>query len=313
VTEEQSTGYVPRIPGLGELVLINRGGYATIYRATQDSVGREVAVKIENRPLDDEGDRRRFLREARAAGRMSSHPHVVDLFDAGVTEDNRPFLVMELCAESYADRMRKGVLPQAHVRDVGVKIAEALDAAHQVGVLHRDVKPANILIGVFGSPSLADFGLSILVEMRDPTINLEILTPAYAPPEMFDRAEPAPPADVYALCATLYALLRGAPPRWRDDQIPGLSALLELFTEDVPDLPGVSAEFTAVLRDGMANDADRRPTAAEIAASLRALRLEPAEQIPAQRTPDRRAEAADQPTAPAPRRWWLARLFGLED
>lgn len=312
MTHPQSDGNPPSIPGLGGLTLLSRGGYATIYRAAQGRVGREVAIKIENRPLDDELDQRRFLREAHAAGRMSSHSHVVDLFDAGVTEDNRPFLVMELCAESYADRMRKSVLEQGEVREVGVKIAGALADAHKLGVLHRDVKPANILISVFGEPALADFGLSILVEMRDPTINLEILTPAYAPPEMFDRAAPAPPADVYSLCATLYALLRGAPPRWRDDNYLGLAALLELFGEAIPSLPGVSDELIEVLRQGMANNPADRPTAFELAERLAALKLDG--DIPAQRQGDvRRPEAADEVTAPAPRRWSLARFFGLDD
>ena len=86
--------------------MLARGGYATVYRATQESVGREVAVKVENRTLESDRDQRRFLREARAAGRMSTHPHVVDLFDAGVTADQHPYLIMELCDGSYADRMR---------------------------------------------------------------------------------------------------------------------------------------------------------------------------------------------------------------
>ncbi|MBB5871221.1 serine/threonine protein kinase [Allocatelliglobosispora scoriae] len=310
----QSADLPPTIAGLGELKLHSHGGYATIYRATQGRVGREVAVKIENRTIEDELEQRRFIREAHAAGRMSSHRHVVDLFDAGVTDDNRPFLVMELCAESYADRMKVGVLDQVEVRELGVKIAGALADAHKLGVLHRDVKPANILISVFGEPALADFGLSILVEMRDPTVNLEILTPAYAPPEMFDRAEPAPAADVYSLCATLYALLRGAPPRWRDDHYLGLSALLELFTEAIPDLAGVSPQLTELLRQGMSNDPLDRPTAAELAGRLAALEL--TSEIPGQRgapSLDRRSDAADEVTAPAPRRWSLARLFGLDD
>src|SRR3989337_794718 len=103
----------------------------------QESVGRPVAVKVENGILENERDRRRFMREARAAGRMSSHPHVVDLFDAGVTHDGHPFLIMELCQGSYSERMRRQALTPAEARDVGVKIADALADAHQLGVLHR--------------------------------------------------------------------------------------------------------------------------------------------------------------------------------
>jgi len=297
----------PVIPGLGELRLLARGGYATIYRAAQGSVGREVAVKVENRMLDDEHDQRRFLREAHAAGRMSSHPFVVDLFDAGVTDDGRPFLVMELCAESYADRMKRGVLIASEVRELGIKLAGVLADAHDLGVLHRDVKPANVLVSTFGEPALADFGLAILVELRDPTVNLEILTPAYAPPEMFDRARPAPSADVYSLCATLYALLTGAPPRWREEAMGGIAALLELFAEPIPDVPGAPRALVEVLRDGMDNEPERRPTARELISRLK--ELEHADgTVPGPRRPD----AADEPTESAPRRWSIARLFGLD-
>jgi serine/threonine protein kinase len=126
--------------------VLARGGYATIYRAVQDSVGREVAVKVENRIIDNERDRRRFLREARAAGQMSSHPYVVDLHDVGVTGDLHPYMIMELCDGSYAERLEAAPLSPSETRDVGVKIADALGEAHQLGVLHRDVKPANLLI-----------------------------------------------------------------------------------------------------------------------------------------------------------------------
>ncbi|MFB9238533.1 serine/threonine-protein kinase [Plantactinospora siamensis] len=252
---------LPTVPGLTDLSLFARGGYATVYRATQVSVGREVAVKMENRTLDSERDQQRFLREARAAGRMSSHPHVVDLFDVGVTEDQHPYLIMELCDGSYAERMRNSPLGPAEARDLGVKIADALAHSHANGVLHRDVKPANILYSHFNTAVLADFGLAVLAEVRDPTVTLEVLTPAYAPPEMFRQAEPAPAVDVYALCATLYAVMSGRPPRWRNERDPSLVMLMEMFQQPVPDLPGVPGPLLDVLRRGMANDPAERPSA----------------------------------------------------
>jgi serine/threonine protein kinase len=157
VTDARAT--VPTVPGLTGLSVLARGGYATVYRAVQESVGRDVAVKVENRRLESERDQRRFLREARAAGRMSGHPNVIDLFDAGVTANGHPFLIMELCEGTYAERMRTNPLSAVEARDVGVKIADALADAHALGVLHRDVKPANILHSRFGEPALADFGL----------------------------------------------------------------------------------------------------------------------------------------------------------
>src|SRR4029450_9824436 len=101
---------LPDVPGLAGLTVLARGGYATVYRAIQTSVDREVAVKVENRTLESDKDQRRFVREARAAGRMSSHPHVVDLFDVGVTDDGHPYMIMELCEGTYADRMQSNPL-----------------------------------------------------------------------------------------------------------------------------------------------------------------------------------------------------------
>lgn len=266
----------PTVPGLAGLSVLARGGYATVYRAVQESVGRDVAVKVENRTLDSERDQQRFLREARAAGQMSSHPHVVDLFDVGVTADRHPYLIMELCDGSYADRMRDCPLGAIETREVGVKIADALADAHELGVLHRDVKPANILFSRFGEPALADFGLAVLVEARDASITLEVLTPAYAAPEMFRHGAPSPAVDVYALCATLYAVMKGRPPRWPDDQNPSLVTLMEMFAEPIPDLPGVPPAFTDLLRAGMANDPAGRPSAGQLRDSLATMPLYPA-------------------------------------
>jgi serine/threonine protein kinase len=308
---ETPTRY-PVVPGLTGLSVLARGGYATVYRARQPTVDREVAVKVENRTLEDERDQRRFVREARAAGRMSSHPHVVDLFDVGVTEDNHPYMIMELCEGNYADRMRAAPLSHEEAREVGWKIADALADAHVLGVLHRDVKPANILLTRFGEPALADFGLAVLAETREASITLE-LTPAYAAPEMFRHGRPVPASDVYGLCATLYALMRGRPPRWREGYDPTIASLVDMFAEPVPDLPDVPVELTALLRRGMANDPAQRPDAAqlrdELAGTYRdpdptmVLRpVRPGPSVDWPRWTTARPGIEDEPTEPAPPR-----------
>jgi serine/threonine protein kinase len=256
---------------LSNLSLLARGGYATIYRARQDSIGREVAVKVENRTLESERDQRRFLREARAAGQMSAHPYVVDLHDVGVTEDQHPYMIMELCDGSYAERLEAAPLTPGETRDVGTKIADALAVAHASGVLHRDVKPANLLISRFGEPLLADFGLAVLAETRETSITLEVLTPAYSPPETFRHGPPTAAVDVYGLSASLYAMLSGRPPRFQHDPNPSLVALLDLFEQPIPDLPRVPAALLDLLRMGMANDPLARPTAGRLRDLLAAL------------------------------------------
>jgi tRNA A-37 threonylcarbamoyl transferase component Bud32 len=241
---------------------LGQGGYGTVYRARQLAVGREVALKIDHRRLQTDRDKRRFMREVTAAGQLSGHPHVVAVYDAGVLADGRPYLVLELCPNgSLADRMRdKGPLPPAEVRDIGVNIADALAAAHAAGVLHRDVKPANILVNRYGGIALADFGLAVIPKPgMESSATREALTPAYASPEVFNLAEPTVAGDVYALAATLYALLSGRPPYFPPGGSPSVVELMAARLGPVPDIPGAPPALVAVLRRAMSYDPANRP------------------------------------------------------
>ncbi|MBP2703821.1 protein kinase [Microbispora sp. RL4-1S] len=267
------------VPGCQVLGVLGQGGFGTVYRARQLSVGREVALKVDNRVLVSERDRRRFMREVTAAGALSGHPHVADVYDAGVLPDGRPYMVLELCRNgSLADRLgRDGPLGAPEVRDIGIKIADALAAAHAAGVLHRDVKPANILINSYGMVALSDFGLATMPGQGgagpgEVSVTRESLTPAYAPPEAFDLSEPTPAADVYALSATLYALMTGRPPRFPESGVVNIAAIMALHRLPIPGIPGVPAALTDVLRHGMASDPARRiPAAAALRDALAAL------------------------------------------
>jgi serine/threonine protein kinase len=254
--------------------VLGHGGFSVVYRARQELLGRDVALKVGNRTMTDDRDRRRFLREAHAAGRLSDHPNVISLYDAGVAPDDRPYLVMELCPDgSLADRLRAhGALPPAYVREVGIGIADALAEAHGAGVLHRDLKPANVLVNRFGVAGLADFGLTASHEANQYVSGtVEALSPAFAPPEVFRMERPTTAVDIYGLGATLYALLTGRPPRWPAHGYPSIVTMAHLHDEPLPDVPGVATAFTAVLRRAMASEpGDRYASAGELRDALRA-------------------------------------------
>ncbi|MFD4642694.1 serine/threonine-protein kinase [Lentzea sp. NPDC058436] len=258
----------PHIPGLTALRPLGAGGFATVYTAHQAQLGRDVAVKIDNRVLVDERDRRRFLREARAAAKLSGHPHVVGVHDANITPQGTPYIVMELCTGgSLADQLdARGPLHPDQVRDLGIKLADALAAAHQEGVLHRDIKPANILVDRYGTPKLADFGLAALLDAQGgSTVTRDALSPSYAPPEAFAMAEPTPQADVYSLAATLYTLLAGKPPRPVPWPITSFDQLGEILRRPITAVNGVPPALHEALARALHPDANlRTPSAAQL-------------------------------------------------
>jgi hypothetical protein len=265
------------IPGYDVLGVLGQGGFGVVYRARQLAVGREVALKVDNRVLLDDRDRRRFMREVTAAGALSGHPHVAHVYDAGTLPDGRPYMVLELCpGGTLVDRLREeGRLGPGEVREIGVKIADALAAAHAEGVLHRDVKPANILINRYGMVALSDFGLAAMpTPGREMSVTLESLTPAFAPPEAFELGEPTSAGDVYSLAATLYALLSGRPPRFPRSGVVNLAAILALHRRPIPEIDDVPPELTAVLRAAMAtNPHHRLPSASALRDTLSSLPL----------------------------------------
>ena len=266
----------PDIPGHTVIGVLGSGGFATVYRTWQVAVGRETAVKVDSRALHSERDQRRFFREVTAAGRLSGHPHVIDVYDAGTLRDGRPYMVMELCpAGSLNDELRRnGPLTPASACQIGVNLADALAAAHELGILHRDLKPANILVNRYGVVGIADFGLaSIIAASGEQSVSRDALTPAYAPPESFRGDEPSPAADVYSMAATLYALMAGRPPRFpASGESPGMAAILALHGRLVEDIPGVPGRMTDILRACLAADPSRRlPSAAALRDELAAL------------------------------------------
>jgi serine/threonine-protein kinase PknK len=262
------------VAGYRELSRIGHGGFSIVYRAVQESFERSVALKILSDAGADEETRRRFLREVRLASRLSGHPHVVTVLDTGTAASGRLYLAMDLYegGSMKARLKRSGPLSPAETAVVGAKIADALAAAHSLGVLHRDVKPNNILVSRFGEPALADFGVSCLLDSNASASILDVFSPQHAAPELMARGVPSTSSDVYALGSTLYELLTGQSPfggEGRDVRAIMWATMNDPAPRpDCPDLPGLS---DAIVRALAKEPEDRFADAAEFAKTLRAL------------------------------------------
>ncbi|WCO69182.1 serine/threonine-protein kinase [Iamia majanohamensis] len=266
---------VPLPPGYTLVEKLGSGGFATVWLAEQGGLGRRVAVKLVGETLEGDERERRFVAECRAVGRLSGHPSVVTVHDAGTTAEGNPYLVMEhLPGGSLQDRLRdEGPLPWQEVLMVGVHVADALSAAHDTGILHRDVKPANVLLDETGAPKLADFGIARLAEGTATATGHVLGTILYTPPEVLSGERPAPTADVWALGALLHTLLAGRSAFQGEEAEPPAVLIARVLRGEPPDLP---AQVPPALRDMVgrllaADPADRPQSAAEVARSLQAI------------------------------------------
>lgn len=246
-----------RIPGYRDLVRVGAGGFSMVYRAHQEAFDRTVAVKVLTVELVDETAQRRFQRECRASGRLSSHPNIVTVLDSGFTEDGRPFITTEFMSNgSLADRLDRGVTyPVAEVLDIGVKMCSALAAVHAAGILHRDIKPPNILVSDYDEPALADFGISAITVGPEASIGTSSLTPLHVAPEVLEGQPTSPASDVYSLGSTLYTLLAGRAPFQQSDDDALMPLMRRVVMDPVPDIdsrPDVPAEVIELLRYSMA-------------------------------------------------------------
>lgn len=258
--------------GFDDAQEIGRGGFGIVYRCTQTALERTVAVKVLTADLDEQ-NRARFLREQRAAGRLTGHPHIVNVLHVDITDTGRPFLVMPYHPRgSLEARLRRdGPLPLEEALRLGVKIAGALATAHRLGILHRDVKPGNILLTDYGEPALTDFGIAHVTGGFVTTTGVVTGSPAYTAPEVIAGEPPSPAADVYGLGATLFTALTGhaAFERRSGEQV--MAQFLRIAAEPVPDPRehGIPEEVSALIEAAMAGDPAHRPSAAQLGQQLR--------------------------------------------
>ena len=250
-------------------------GAMGVVHAARNVAGERVAVKL-LRPerATDAVARARFLREARVASEIRSR-HVVPILDAGETAETI-YLVMPVYERSLA---RAGPLELANVVDLAAQIGRGLDALHERSILHRDVKPSNVLLDGAGTAALSDFGLARLLDSTRVTDTGVLLgTPHYLAPELVAGGDASPASDIYAFACVLYELVTGRPP-YADATRPAEVGFAHLV-EDVPDArayrPDVPADMSLALTSALAKDPRERPTSATAMARMLFLAHRPA-------------------------------------
>lgn len=287
------------IAGLGPAVRIGSGGFADVYRAQQTNLRREVAVKVLRAAAHDAQAQMRFERECHAVGAVSGHPNIVAVHEGGLTSDGRAYLVMEFFpGGSLLDRLRRtGPMTATEVIEIGIKIGRALAVAHDAGVLHRDVKPANILVSAYGEPALADFGIARVEGGEQTATGMVTASFAHASPEVLEGRAPTARSDIYSLGSTLFELFTGRPPHFRADDESMWALMNRVVSEPVPDPLGVGMPeplASTVRRATLRSPADRHQAASAFVADLSG------EQQGSARTVVTRPPAGSPPPQPPP-------------
>lgn len=259
----------PTINGYAIERQLGRGGFASVHLATEESTGRHVAIKVLFDHATSEDDLKRFERERVSLAALSPHPHIVEVYDYGETENGHHYMVIEYVeGGSLRDRITSsGAMHWDEVIDIGVGIASALDAAHRSGVLHRDLKPANILLGENGV-KLTDFGIARLVGQSQVTAAQSLVgTLAYTPPEILHNQPFDGRGDIYQLGISLYEALLGRAP-FKSGQSDNKAMVIRRILENpAPPLAqfDVPQPLSDLLDEVLAKDpADRPQTASEL-------------------------------------------------
>ena len=265
------------IEGLSEISVVGTGGSSTVYRARQKALDRIVAVKVLHGAWSME-TRERFDRERQVMGRLSGHSAVVPIFQTGVTTRGEPFLILPFYPKGSLFRLMKdrGPLPWREAAFIVDALAEAVADCHRFGIVHRDVKPGNILLTDHLQPRLTDFGIT--KPTGEPTTGSAVAyTPSYSPPEAFGGGTAETTTDVYGLGATLWALLAGRAPFTEPGERSETSDVLDRAANDELLAPAADTPppLVALLQRAMAKDPAARPgDAGEFLAELRrAVRL----------------------------------------
>jgi serine/threonine protein kinase len=203
----------PNLGGYSYIRPLGAGGFADVFLFEQDMPRRPVAAKVLLQDIVDDDLLRMFNAEADVMARLSSHPSILTVYQASVSADGRPYLIMEYCPSSLTNRYRREEMPVSEVLQIGVKIGSALETAHRAGLLHRDIKPSNILFTSFGTPVLSDFGIAAAVTAENTEQEVFAMSVPWSSPEVVDeRVSGSIASEVWSLGATVYSLLAGRSP-----------------------------------------------------------------------------------------------------
>ncbi|MDQ4214077.1 serine/threonine-protein kinase [Microbacterium capsulatum] len=266
----------PTIAGFDYVRLLGSGAMSDVYLYHQQLPRRVVAVKAITPDLSasDQGVVEALVREANAIAPLSSHPSIVTIYQAGVSRDGRGLIVMEYCPTSLGLRTRQGPCSQEETLRIGVQLSGAIETAHRAGILHLDIKPANVLTTAYGRPALTDFGTAVPAGG-----GLRGFSIPWAAPELFDeKPRLSPLSDVFSFAATLYTLLAGRTPFEVPRERNSASDLIERITSsrltpmDRDDLhPGL----LSALERAMSLDPSERPShAVELGRALQRIQIE---------------------------------------
>ncbi len=260
----------PAIPGFSDLVEVGHGAHGAVYRARQVQPARMVAIKVLDVALAGP-ELRQFQENHRLLGLLSRHPNIAPVVRSGTTPDGAQYLVTPFYVRgSLAEQVwRKGTLPWQTSLKIGIRMAGAVQTAHDAGILHRDLTPGNIMISLAGKVRLTDFALHL-----GPGGNGVVPTPAYAAPEVVQGGQTSVASDVYSLAATLVSLVSGHGPYSRYVGENVLAVMYRVLHDPPVDLrrAGVPDEVCDVLEWGLAKDPGQRPpTVAVLGKALQGL------------------------------------------
>ncbi|CAN5203754.1 serine/threonine-protein kinase [Frigoribacterium sp. UYMn621] len=268
----------PVLPGFSTIHVLGSGGFADVFLYEQNMPRRQVAVKVMLSEVVNDQVRQMFQAEANLMAQLSSHPSILTVYQASVSSDGRPYLVMELCSSALSERYRRERIPVPEVLRIAVKIGSAIETAHRAGVLHRDIKPSNILLTAYGHPVLSDFGIASTLSEADTHESVGLSIPWSAPEVLMDETPGSIASEVWSFAATVYSLLAGRSPF----EVPGESNkstdLISRINRARPQPIGrsdVPPSLERVLAQAMARKPENRPASVlELVRELQAIETE---------------------------------------